>query len=74
MTRYFSLPYLHCVNQGRLRLIKMEPDDYQENEYGDKKLKQLKEPKSVVVKQECFSHDDSNSPKRAGSEQVIHSN
>eukprot|EP00064_Thunnus_orientalis_P019605 superscaffoldBa00004973_g19729 len=63
-------PHGSPESKGRLRLIKMEPDDYQENEYGDKKLKQPKEPKSVVVKQECFSHDDSNSPKHAGSEQA----
>ncbi|XP_053194839.1 uncharacterized protein atf7ip2 [Scomber japonicus] len=51
------------------RRIKKEPDDCHENGNKFKEFKQLKEPKSVRVKQECFSHDDSNSFKQTGLKQ-----
>ncbi|CAK6963318.1 uncharacterized protein LOC128379220 [Scomber scombrus] len=55
-------PHASSEFTGRHRRIKKEPDDFKE-------FNQLKEPKSVRVKQECFSHDDSYSFKQTGLKQ-----
>lgn len=47
-------------------------DGYHDNENNLKKFKQAKDPKTVRVKQECFSHDGSNSFKHTGLKQVMH--
>ncbi|KAM7372228.1 hypothetical protein PAMP_009411 [Pampus punctatissimus] len=70
-----NLPHQHTTygsseSKGHLRLIKMDPDNHQESENKVKEFKQLKEAKSVSVKQGCLSHAESNSPKHSGPEQV----